>query len=81
LHGNGQVPLAEFFEVEGEAGATAAETKILIDGDVSQTKRIGQGMTAGAITVKGSVNNYVGAEMEGGLITVEGMPKDGLDKT
>ncbi|MDY9924243.1 formylmethanofuran dehydrogenase subunit C [Methanobacterium sp.] len=75
LHGNGQVPLAEFFEVEGEAGATAAETKILIDGDVSQTKRIGQGMTAGAITVKGSVNNYVGAEMEGGLITVEGNAK------
>ncbi|AUB55105.1 formylmethanofuran dehydrogenase subunit C [Methanobacterium subterraneum] len=72
LHGNGQVPLAEFFEVEGEAGATAAETKILIDGDVSQTKRIGQGMTAGEITVKGNVNMYVGAEMEGGLITVEG---------
>ena len=72
LHGNVQVPLADFFEVEGEAGATATETKILIDGDVSQTKRIGQGMTAGSITVKGSVNMYVGAEMEGGVITVEG---------
>ncbi|NYB50963.1 MAG: formylmethanofuran dehydrogenase subunit C [Methanobacteriaceae archaeon] len=71
-HGNGQVPLTDFFQVEGEAGATAAETKILIDGDVSQTKRIGQGMTAGEITVKGNVNMYVGAEMEGGLITVEG---------
>jgi formylmethanofuran dehydrogenase subunit C len=74
-HGNGTVPLSDFFEVEGEAGATAAETKILIDGDVSQTKRIGQGMTDGEITVKGNVNMYVGVEMKGGKLTVEGNAK------
>jgi formylmethanofuran dehydrogenase subunit C len=74
-HGNGQVPFSDFFEVEGESGATAADTKILINGDASQTKRIGQGMTAGEITVKGDVNMYVGAEMEGGVITVEGNAK------
>jgi formylmethanofuran dehydrogenase subunit C len=74
-HGNGQVPLSDFFEVEGEAGETAADTKITIDGDVSQTKRLGTGMTAGEITVKGNINMYVGAEMEGGKITVEGNAK------
>jgi formylmethanofuran dehydrogenase subunit C len=74
-HGNIQIPLSDFFKVEGESGTTAADTKIIIDGDVSQTKRIGQGMTAGQITVKGNVNNYVGADMEGGLITVEGDAK------
>ncbi len=71
-HGNGQVALSEFFDVEGESGATAAETKILIDGTVPQTKRIGQGMTDGEIHVNGDVNMYVGVEMTGGKITVEG---------
>jgi len=74
-HGNGTVPLSDFFEVEGETGATAADTKILIDGDVSQTKRIGSGMTAGEITVKGNVSMYVGVGMKGGKITVEGNAK------
>jgi len=70
--GNTTAKIGDFFDVEGEAGASPVETKILIDGDVYNTKRIGQGMTAGEITVNGNVNMYVGAEMEGGIITVNG---------
>jgi len=71
-YGNTTSTIGNFFDVEGESGPTPAETNILIDGDVYNTKRIGQGMTDGKIIVNGNVNMYVGAEMEGGLITVNG---------
>jgi len=71
-YGNSAVKVTEFFDVEGEAGATPSETNIIIEGDVYNTKRIGQGMTDGKIVVNGNVNMYVGAEMEGGEITVNG---------
>ncbi|MCL2687033.1 MAG: formylmethanofuran dehydrogenase subunit C [Methanobrevibacter sp.] len=71
-YGNTSSKIGDFFDVEGESGPTPAETNILIDGDVYNTKRIGQGMTDGKITVNGNVNMYVGAEMEGGIITVNG---------
>lgn len=71
-YGNNTVKISDFFDVEGETGNTPAETIIVIDGDVYNTKRIGQGMTDGKIIVNGNVNMYVGAEMEGGSITVNG---------
>jgi len=72
MHGNNVVKLADFFVVAGESAETPEEIKIVIDGDVSNTKRIGQGMKAGEIIIKGDVYMYVGLEMEGGKITVEG---------
>ena len=72
LHGNTPVKLSDFFEVTGESSENPAELKIIIDGDVDRTKRIGEGMNAGEILIKGDVNMYVGAEMKGGKITVEG---------
>ena len=71
-YGNTSAKIGDFFDVEGESGSTPAETNIIIDGDVYNTKRIGQGMTDGTITVNGNVSMYVGAEMEGGVITVNG---------
>ncbi|MGB9936104.1 MAG: tungsten-dependent formylmethanofuran dehydrogenase subunit FwdC [Methanobacterium sp.] len=70
--GNETVPLSDFFDVEGESAEDASEIKIIIDGDVSNTKRIGHGMTAGEIVIKGDTSMYVGAEMNGGKIVVEG---------
>lgn len=69
MHGNLTAKLGDFFEVEGEPSDLP---KIIIDGDVYNTKRIGQGMTDGEILIKGNTNKYVGLEMKGGLITVEG---------
>lgn len=71
-NGNTQLKLSKFFDVNGDPSKTPSETKIVIDGDVYNTKRIGQGMTAGEILVKGNINMYVGVEMAGGKITVEG---------
>jgi len=71
-HGNNSSTIGNFFDVEGESGSTISETNIVINGDVYNTKRIGQGMTDGTITVNGNVSMYVGAEMEGGVLTVNG---------
>jgi formylmethanofuran dehydrogenase subunit C len=64
-------PLAEFFEVQ-MADDGHEETKIVIEGDVSRIKRIGQGMKAGSIEINGSAGMHLGAEMAGGSIVVMG---------
>ncbi|KQC03967.1 MAG: formylmethanofuran dehydrogenase subunit C [Methanoculleus sp. SDB] len=70
--GNTRESLGEYFTVAGSAGATAAETSIVIDGDVSRVKYIGMKMSAGDVLVKGDADMYVGAWMQGGKITVKG---------
>ena len=73
--GAAQIPLAEFFDVDvdGSAGLTTPEeTKIIIEGDVSRVKRIGQAMKAGSIEISGSAGMHLGAEMAGGSIFVHG---------
>ncbi len=67
-----RVELGDFFEVSGTAGATAADTNILIDGDCSRVKYIGNKMTDGSITVNGNADMYVGGWMKGGSIHVKG---------
>src|SRR6266567_1505319 len=61
-HGNAQVPLAEFFSLDGDPG----DRDIHIEGDCSRVKLIGSGMTGGRITIHGPVGMHVGAEMTGG---------------
>ncbi len=67
-----QLPLSGFFDVEGSAGSTAADTKIIIEGDVPRVKHIGHGMKAGEIVIEGSAGMHVGSEMAGGKIVVKG---------
>jgi formylmethanofuran dehydrogenase subunit C len=66
------VTLGDFFAVSGEAGATAADTDIVIAGDVSRVKYIGSKMTAGTVTVNGNTDMYTGGWMKGGKIHVTG---------
>ncbi|MDD1671938.1 MAG: formylmethanofuran dehydrogenase subunit C [Methanomicrobiales archaeon] len=70
--GSKQRSLGEFFTLSGEAGATAADTKIVIKGNATRLKYIGMKMTAGEILVEGSADMYVGAWMQGGKIQVNG---------
>ncbi|MHB8117477.1 MAG: formylmethanofuran dehydrogenase subunit C [Methanothrix sp.] len=69
-----QLSLSEFFDVDVDASGAGSpeETNILIDGDVSRVKRIGQGMKAGRIEIHGSAGMHLGAEMTGGSIFVRG---------
>lgn len=66
-----ELPLSEFFDVEGDAG-NADDTTIIIEEDVPRVKLIGAGMTCGSIVVEGSVGMHVGSEMVGGSILVKG---------
>jgi formylmethanofuran dehydrogenase subunit C len=67
-----QFPISAFFDVEGDAGASAEDTSIVIKGDAARVKRIGEKMTAGKITVEGSVSMHLGSQMVGGEILVKG---------
>ena len=68
-----ELPLSQFFNVDLLGiGSTPEETKIVIDGDVSRVKRIGQGMNSGTIEILGAAGMYTGAEMTGGKILVQG---------
>ena len=67
-----ELPLSQFFEVELQGSLAPEETKIIIEGDVSRVKRIGQGMKSGAIEILGAAGMYTGAEMAGGSILVQG---------
>ncbi|RXE55793.1 formylmethanofuran dehydrogenase [Methanoculleus taiwanensis] len=70
--GNTKVTLGDFFEVAGKGGATAADTRIVLNGNLSRVKYIGMKMTAGEIVANGSPDMYVGAWMQGGKIHVKG---------
>jgi formylmethanofuran dehydrogenase subunit C len=67
-----QLPLSDFFDVDGSAGNKAADTKIIVKGDVPRVKHIGHGMSAGEIVIEGSAGMHVGSEMIGGSILVKG---------
>ena len=70
--GNKEVPLSDFFQVEGETTNSPEETRIVIEGSIPKTKRVGEGMTSGEIVIKGNAGMHTGALMRGGSIFVEG---------
>lgn len=70
--GNHKTTLGELFSIKVEGSGAAADTKIVMDGNFSRVKRIGEGMTAGLIMIKGNVDMHLGAKMSGGKITLSG---------
>ncbi|HVP94985.1 MAG TPA: formylmethanofuran dehydrogenase subunit C [Methanoregulaceae archaeon] len=64
--------LGEYFDITGNAGPTAAETKIVINGDCSKMKYIGAKMTAGEVVVNSATDMYTGSWMTGGKLLVKG---------
>ncbi len=70
--GNTTTTLGKYFEVSGNAGATAADTKIIVKGDVKKVKYLGFKMSAGELVIEGSTDLYVGAWMTGGKLLAKG---------
>ena len=67
--GNRKKRLGDLFKIE----ETSAETpNITINGDVSEVRRVGQGMKTGEIVVNGNAGMHLGEKMAGGKITVNG---------
>ncbi len=67
-----ELPLGDFFDVEVRGTGPSEEMTVLIEGDVSRIKRIGQGMKEGRIEIRGSAGMHLGSEMAGGSILVHG---------
>lgn len=67
LYGRRQRRIGDLFTVEGEDSDT-----IILRGDLSHVKRVGQAMTRGRITIDGGVGMHLGARMTGGEIVVHG---------
>ncbi|MCA9086168.1 MAG: formylmethanofuran dehydrogenase subunit C [Planctomycetaceae bacterium] len=70
-HGKRQLPLREFFDIEGEFSDS-----LEIHGSVDRIRWIGRAMSRGRITVHGSVGMHLGAYMTGGEIEVFGNAGD-----
>ena len=75
FHGNEEKSLGDFFDISGKAGEIA-DLKIIIEGNLSNVKRIGEKMSAGEIVVNGDVGMHVGNRMTGGKILVNGNADD-----
>jgi formylmethanofuran dehydrogenase subunit C len=70
-HGKRQLPLGEFFDVEGERSED-----LVIHGALHKVRWIGRAMSKGSITVHGNVGMHLGAYMAGGRIEVHGSASD-----
>lgn len=72
-HGNRPQQLADFFKVSG-----SADGEMVIEGDLSLIKHIGNGMQSGKLQINGDVGAHLGADMAGGSISVNGNVGDWL---
>lgn len=63
-------------EVAGDADSQPAD--LVLRGDLSRFKRLGEGMTAGRMVVDGPVGFHAGAFMSGGTLTIFGDAADWL---
>jgi formylmethanofuran dehydrogenase subunit C len=70
-HGKRQLPLNEFFDIDGERS-----NELIIHGALHKVRWIGRAMSKGSITVHGNVGMHLGAYMSGGRIEVHGHASD-----
>jgi formylmethanofuran dehydrogenase subunit C len=70
-HGKRQLPLGEFFDVEGERS-----DDLVLHGALEKVRWVGRAMSKGSITIHGSVGMHLGAHMSGGRIEVHGNAGD-----
>jgi formylmethanofuran dehydrogenase subunit C len=70
--GNRREKIEKFFRIDGKRVENAVDLRIVVKGDVSRVKRIGQGISAGEILINGDVGMHLGSRMRGGRILVNG---------
>jgi formylmethanofuran dehydrogenase subunit C len=80
LVGNRREALGDLFSIaiaagngaHGAAGGDAAGVTLEIEGDLRRFARIGAGMTAGRLLVRGDAGESVGSGQEGGILRIAG---------
>lgn len=75
-YGNEELKLGDYFDVSGESAEEAKDIKIIVEGELSNVKRIGEKMSVGEIEINGNVGMHVGNQMSGGKIIVNGNADD-----
>lgn len=70
----GRTPLGTLFTVSGDV----ADGRIECGGDFSRVHRVGAGMAAGTMTVRGDVGRHAGEGMSGGSLMIDGDAGDWL---
>jgi formylmethanofuran dehydrogenase subunit C len=70
-HGKRQLPLSDFFDIEGERSED-----LILHGALHKVRWVGRAMSKGSITVHGNVGMHLGAYMAGGRIEVHGHASD-----
>lgn len=70
-HGKRQLPLSDFFDVDGERS-----DQLIMHGDLNKVRWVGRGMKRGSITVHGDIGMHLGAYMKSGQIEVHGNAGD-----
>lgn len=70
--GNRRRLLTELFVIEGKPGASPGEPIVRFIGDLSKVRRVGAGMSVGALVIEGNCGMHLGEEMRGGSIRVIG---------
>lgn len=71
--GNRKKVISDLFQVSGDDVLTSTkDTLVVLDGDFSRVKRIGENMTAGTIEAKGDLGMHAGNNMTDGSLQVEG---------
>lgn len=82
--GNRQEELGDYFDVdittatENNGGRESGLPELILHGDLSRFKRLGQGMSAGKMVIHGSVGFHTGALMRGGILEIHGSAGDWL---
>lgn len=66
--GNKVVALGDLARIEGDP----ADGHLLLEGDWSKVKRIGQAMTSGRLEIAGPVGMHAGSGMKGGTLKIQG---------
>ncbi len=76
--GNKELSISEMFSISGDhiKSDDIGKLKIILQGDLTKFKRIGQEMTDGFIEIRSSINMHLGSHMSGGKIFVQGNVDD-----
>ncbi|OPX77019.1 MAG: Tungsten-containing formylmethanofuran dehydrogenase 2 subunit C [Methanosaeta sp. PtaB.Bin039] len=79
--GNRRITLDALFSIQVEGEAQGPEsTTIVLEGDFSRVKRVGERMTAGSVIAKGNLGMHAGNNMIGGDIHIMGDAGDWLGR-
>ncbi|WP_369424657.1 formylmethanofuran dehydrogenase subunit C, partial [Methanothrix sp.] len=79
--GNRRLHLSDIFLVSGDPDPDTPEnTRIVIEGDLSKVKRLGEGMSTGVVEIIGDAGIHAGNSMRGGILRIKGNADDWLGR-